>query len=401
LTEIGDKGIFRTVNGKPVFVPARRPAVGEKCLLYPVNGDYVAIPLDLPVVGETCLLEPVSGGYLALRLDGAPVPKLAYSFAEHGSSVAYGGVDYVRVSLDSGTTWSEIAIPGTVKELGFNSLGVLAISLSTSANMYSIDPTKRVLAGWGPRLSCTQVGSGVYSDSRFESFLFSYSHCCPTVPGYYNYPGYGVSDYRVTPDYGLMWQNGSEPTMIALSSYVRAEGTIAGAFQDAEAGSGLPTPIRIFYSSEGVYKNKNGAGQDNLYTKISTYSFKKMVNIGSGRVFGLHYDTEFGHWDLCESASYGAPPYNSHLLGGTTDTAVWACYNRTLNEIAVMINRGAPSNDVMIRYYPALGDPYDKVVPNSTGATGTALCLTDAADAWVGLLKNGVPSVQKIALPRR
>jgi hypothetical protein len=111
LTEIGDKGIFRTVNGKPVFVPARRPDIGEKCLLYPVNGDYVAIPLDLPVVGGKCLLEPVNGKYVAVPF--SIVSPFVFINLHDFSAVAMfrGAVQSVTYGDNVGNTGGTVSTP--------------------------------------------------------------------------------------------------------------------------------------------------------------------------------------------------------------------------------------------------------------------------------------------------
>lgn len=70
MTDPGTPGIFRWVNGRYVFVPARRPEIGEACLLYPVNGDYLAVPLARPNVADPVIVEPVGGRYVAVPFLG-------------------------------------------------------------------------------------------------------------------------------------------------------------------------------------------------------------------------------------------------------------------------------------------------------------------------------------------
>lgn len=92
MTDPGTPGIFRWVNGRPVFVPARRPTVGEACLLYPVNGDYLAVPLARPNVTDPVIIEPVNGRYVALPFLGSADDGIMEYSESVAAILAYTGI---------------------------------------------------------------------------------------------------------------------------------------------------------------------------------------------------------------------------------------------------------------------------------------------------------------------
>lgn len=111
MTDPGTPGIFRWVNGRYVFVPARRPTVGETCLLYPIDGRYLAIPLARPEAGDPAILEPVGGRYVAVPfVGGATCPTVVASIGyDYIANSATGVVHWTLCNTSTGYTSAEWA----------------------------------------------------------------------------------------------------------------------------------------------------------------------------------------------------------------------------------------------------------------------------------------------------